>query len=665
MNDLDKTREQLLEELTALRARVAGCEAVNASEAATRDREHLLRLALRWANAAAWHWDGGEHRVHWSPEMFELYGLDPTGPPLSLDEWLTIVDARDRDRVMQELEKSLTEQLEFDIPFRIMHPKRGERWLTALGRFLLSDQGGPPRALGITLDVTRSRQAEELLRHSESRLRGIFESSLVGMIYWEAGGAISEANQAFLDLLGYSREELREGLIRWDAITPEEWRQGDLECLEHLCRTGEAFPREKEYLHKDGRRVPVLLGGNFLEGYKDRGVSFVLDLTERKQLEEKLRQAQKMEAVGQLAGGIAHDFNNLLTVISGCSALVLSDMPTSDPNHSLIEEIRRAGDRAAGLTRQLLAFSRKQFLKPVTLDLNGTVLDLQKMLSRLIGETIELVAELDPQIGQVTADPGQIEQVIVNLALNARDAMPHGGRFTMRTRNVELRADEVRSRPHATARRYVQLSVSDSGCGMTPEVKAHLFEPFFTTKEVGKGTGLGLATVHGVVVQSEGFIEVESEPGSGTTFHIYLPRMDAQAATIGPSPAATAERGTETVLLVEDEDPVRRLVASVLQSYGYQVLTAQNGEEALELIERLREPIHLVVTDVVMPRMSGPQFIEALLPRYPLLKVLFLSGYAGDAVSRHGIADSGGAFLEKPFSPVMLANKVREILDGE
>jgi signal transduction histidine kinase/ActR/RegA family two-component response regulator len=380
--------------------------------------------------------------------------------------------------------------------------------------------------------------------------------------------------------------------------------------------------------------------------------------------EDQLRQAQKLEAVGRLAGGIAHDFNNLLTVILSYSQLLLMKLPPADGMRGELEEIQRAGQRAADLTRHLLAFSRQQVLQPKVLDLNAIVTAVDRMLRRLIGEDIDLVTAPGAALGRIQADPGQVEQVIMNLVVNARDAMPEGGKLTIETGNAELDEDYVRTRVDLRPGRYVMLAVSDTGCGMTPEVRTRIFEPFFTTKEVGKGTGLGLSTVHGIVKQSDGHIEVYSEPGHGTTFKVYLPRLEEGAEQVPVERGAVGHlHGAETVLVVEDEEPIRRVMGLSLRLHGYTVLEATDGSEAIALCERGDPPIDLLLTDVVMPLMSGPELVQRVIRACPGLKVLFVSGYTDRALIHQGLRQPGTAFLQKPFTPETLARTVREVLD--
>jgi two-component system, cell cycle sensor histidine kinase and response regulator CckA len=398
--------------------------------------------------------------------------------------------------------------------------------------------------------------------------------------------------------------------------------------------------------------------------------SVMASLDQRKQTEEALRQSedylrqsQKMEAVGRLAGGVAHDFNNLMTVIMGRSELLMTGLDEADPLRRNADEIKRTAERAVALTRQLLAFSRKQVLTPKVLDLNVVVANMDRMLRRLIGEDIDLVTVLGPALERVKADPGQIEQVIMNLAINARDAMPSGGKLTIETANVYL--DHAYARKHAAVRPgpYVMLSVSDNGTGMDADTQSHIFEPFFTTKDQGKGTGLGLATVYGIVKQSEGYIWVYSEPGWGTSFKMYLPRIADAPEPLEPVPAVAQPRGSETVLLVEDEDGVRELTREILTMNGYTVIAARHGAEALEVCQRHSGEIALILTDVVMPQMSGHELMERIRPLRPSLKVLYMSGYTDKAIVRHGMLTGDIAFLQKPFTPDALARKVREVLD--
>jgi nitrogen-specific signal transduction histidine kinase len=381
------------------------------------------------------------------------------------------------------------------------------------------------------------------------------------------------------------------------------------------------------------------------------------DITERKQLEEQFIQAQKMEAIGRLAGGVAHDFNNLLTVINGyCDLLLLSDLPVGDPRRESVSTIRDAGERAAGLTQQLLAFSRKAMIEPKVIDLNELVSESSKLLRRLIGEDIVLAVITAPTPTPVKVDPGQFEQVLMNLVVNARDAMPRGGRLTIET--------SARVLGEGDANRFVRLSVSDTGSGMTEEVKGKIFEPFFTTKEVGKGTGLGLAVVHGVINQGGGEISIESSVGAGTTFHILLPLVSPTQVAPVPETVATDTRGTETVLLVEDEKTVRRIARLALETKGYTVLEAEHGAAALQLIQLHPGEIHLLLSDVIMPEMGGRQLLEEVRRCRPGLRALFMSGYTDDAVLRHGVIHGTDAFLQKPFTPLVLAKKVREVLDA-
>jgi signal transduction histidine kinase/CheY-like chemotaxis protein len=425
---------------------------------------------------------------------------------------------------------------------------------------------------------------------------------------------------------------------------------------------------ETQFRRRDGTIIWVRDSGRAVRDDEGRVLSYegsLEEITERRRLEEQLRQAQKMEAIGRLAGGVAHDFNNLLTAMMGYTGLVLETLSPNDPMRSDIEGIQKTAERASNLTRQLLAFARKQVIHPAVLNPNDLILNVDKMLRRLIGEDIELVTLPAPNLGQVKADPGQLEQVLLNLAVNARDAMPRGGKLTVETNNVTLDEDYASQHVDVPAGEYVLLSVSDTGIGMTEEVKTHLFEPFFTTKERGKGTGLGLATCFGIVKQSGGHIEAYSEVNRGTTFKIYLPRLkEAISPVPGRAKSGDLPRGTETVLLVEDESAVRELASRMLRQQGYNVLEAANGEEALRVAgEYAGEEIHLLLTDVVMPRLGGTELADQLKVMRPDIKVLFTSGYTDNAIVHPSILESGMAFLPKPFSSQMLARKVREVLD--
>jgi two-component system cell cycle sensor histidine kinase/response regulator CckA len=511
----------------------------------------------------------------------------------------------------------------------------------------------------------RVRRTEEALQESEERYRKFFEDDITGDYISTPEGRLLACNAAFARIFGF--DSVEEALAsRTTSIYPSpEAREAFLQLLRRE-RTLELH--ELELRRRDGAAVHVV--ENVIGIFDEQGEltsfkGYMFDITERKALEEQLLQSQRLQAVGQLAGGVAHDFNNLLTVIRGNAALGLLDASDVGSESGYFGEIDRAAVRAAELTQQLLAFSRRQVLLPKVLDLNAVVRDMYKMLQRVIGEDIELITSAHPDLSRVKADPGQIEQVIVNLAVNARDAMPQGGTLIIETADAEL--DEHYSRRYGYVRTgsYVMLAVSDTGSGMSPETRARVFEPFFTTKAEGKGTGLGLSTVYGIVKQSGGYIWVYSELGHGTTVKIYLPRENPAAEEAdqhrGPR---EAPRGSETVLLIEDEDTVRALARRVLERSGYAVIEARDGEEALMLAERDGDKLDLVVTDVVMPRMSGRVVAERLAEHRPGLPVLFMSGYTDDAVMRHGILASGAAFLQKPFTPHALALKVREVLDA-
>jgi two-component system cell cycle sensor histidine kinase/response regulator CckA len=423
---------------------------------------------------------------------------------------------------------------------------------------------------------------------------------------------------------------------------------------------------EVEWKRKDGAFITVRCSGWPVKDESNTYIEvFAEDVTERRVLERQLRMASKMEAVGRLSGGIAHDFNNLLGVIIGYIQVIKRSLVPGQPSYEYAEEIEKAGQRAVSLTRQLLAFSRQQVLEPVILNLNTLVSEMEKMLPRLIGEDIQLNLILAPVIGQVKADPGQIEQVVMNLVVNARDAMPDGGKLTVQTANAELDTAFAREHPGSVPGQYVMLAVTDTGTGIDPEIQAQIFEPFFTTKGRDKGTGLGLATVYGVVKQSNGYIAVESEKGKGALFKIYLPRIEQPVATRSESSQMPLNvRGSETILLVEDAKPLRILAQLFLKENGYQVLTAADGAEAQQVAAQNLDPIHLLLTDVVMPGINGRVLAERLALRHPAMKVLYMSGYTDSFIAGHGVLEEGIHLIHKPFTEETLMYKVRELLDA-
>ncbi len=535
---------------------------------------------------------------------------------------------------------------------------------------LRRDSSGKPIGFrGITRDVTERKQAEEALQKEREISLSILENAPYGVALIDKGGQYIYTNPEFTNITGYMLQDVPTGKDWFQKAFPDSNdRRKMLKLWKEDRSKGDMINREFNICCKDGKICQVDFRSTFLKD--GRAVIVFRDITERKRaeeemksLQEQLRQSQKMEAIGRLAGGIAHDFNNLLTVIKGYSQLSLVELKENTPLRGNIEHIHTATDRAADLVRQLLAFSRRQILEMKVWDLNTILTNLKNMLRRLIGEDIELTTILAEDLGRVKTDLGWIEQAIMNLVVNARDAMPSGGKLTIETGNVILDEAHVSHRVGVKPGHFVMLSVSDTGVGMTPEVRERLFEPFFSTKEKDKGTGLGLSTVYGIVKQSDGDIWVYSEPGKGSTFKIYLPRVDGPPEPLREKvPGDELLRGTETILLVEDEEEVRKLTVRVLERQGYKVLAAREGDEAFLICKQHQDPIHLMLTDVVMPGMNGQELAERLKPFYPGMKVLYMSGYTDNAIVLHGVLMEGVHYIQKPFTVQALARKVREVL---
>jgi PAS domain S-box-containing protein len=540
-----------------------------------------------------------------------------------------------------------------------------------LADYLPLKEGGKAVAVSVVVtELTELRQAQEALKRSEERLRIALDGNSEGVWDWDIlkGPAVFSAGYA--RMLGYEPEEFPKDYDSWRALVhPDDIGGVDRAHSEHIYEN-KKFRVELRMRKKSGDWCWILSRGAVVErdseGHAVRMIGTHMDITEQKlaeaenaRLQRQLLQAQKLESVGRLAGGIAHDFNNLLTVISGYSDLLLRELASDDAHREVITEMRAVALRAANLTRQLLAFSRKQIRHPQPLIIDATIQDMQRMITRLLGEDVQLKMMLNGGEAVIFADPGQLDQVIMNLVVNARDAMPYGGTLTIETKMPDVNEPgQTEGHPHS----WVVIAVRDTGVGMDKATQAHLFEPYFTTKETGKGSGLGLSTIHGIVAQSGGHVHVESAPGSGTTFRIYLPRME------GPLPVPTSIEeitnlfGTETVLVVEDEAEVRGYTAAALKAYGYRVHTAENAQAALMVVEQEKDDIDLVLTDVVMPSMSGRDLVARLALLRPSLKVLYMSGYSSDIIAHHGILEEGLTLVEKPFSPEQLAQKVREVL---
>jgi two-component system, cell cycle sensor histidine kinase and response regulator CckA len=633
-------------------------------ENALRESEERFRLIAETIDEIFWIFDLDKSLMTYiSPAFKRICGYSFrrfADNPLSA---LESVHPDDRERTMAGFSLMKTGQ-QLDFETRIIRPDGSIRHLWNRGFPIADGTGRVQRYVGVAQDITAWRETEEKLKESTEYLNQIINCLGDPIFVKDRQHRLVVVNEAFCTFSGTRREEMLGKAT--DEYLPSALASFLWEQEEGVFETGKESVGEENVPEGEGKIRTVMAKKTLLtdKNGNKQIVGVLRDITSYKHLQAQFLQAQKMEAIGVLAGGIAHDFNNLLNVINGYCELILSSLSENDPLRKDIEQVGLAGQKATSLTSQLLAFSRKQILQPKIVDLNGVIGDMHSMLRRLVPENIDLVTVLQPQLGPINADPVQIQQVILNLVVNARDAIPKGGTLIIETADIDLEEQYVRNHPTVTSGRYVMLAISDSGLGMDEETKAHLFEPFFTTKEKGKGTGLGLSTVYGIVKQSNGYIWVYSEPGNGTTFKIYFPRMEHPGARIAAEKKAHSElRGSETVLVAEDESAVRDLACRILRGRGYTVFDAANGRNALAFAQKYSGKIHLVLTDVVMPGMSGRDLVDQLKSTRPGIKALYVSGYTDNAILHHGILDSGVAFLQKPFSVESLLHKMREVLD--
>jgi len=606
--------------------------------------------------------DTSGNQVYANSAFARMMGFENSQAMLG-KSWRDIYDHRDIALLQDQVRESLAQSGKWSGQISIRRRDNSripiEMTITAMA------QGG---TVCVARDITRRLAAERARTETEAKYRALIEQVAAVSYIAELGvhGEWLYVSPQVETIFGYKPDEWLSQSDQWTRFVPAE-DHPIIHAAEEACLSARRFQAEYRIVRKDGQIIWVSDTAVVVPGSDNHPLmeGIIVDITERKALENQLQQARRMEAVGRLAGGIAHDFNNLLTIIKGYVEMATNRSGKQPELRSDLQHIGDASERAGTLVRQLLAFSRKQVLKPKVLDLNSIVLNLEKLLRRLLAETVEMKTVAGKNVGAVKADPSQIEQVIMNLVVNARDAMPKGGRILIETSNVEL--DDSYSQDHATVRpgRYVMLAVTDTGVGMTSDTVAHIFEPFYTTKESGRGTGLGLSTVYGIVKQSGGYIWVYSEPEKGTTFKVYLPRVEdrVEVSSTAQAPAPAARDGKETILLVEDEPAVRELTRMVLSKRGYSVIEALNPADAERLAGSHGAEIHLLLTDVVMPGMSGHELAKRLTARHRNLRVLYMSGYTYNVIAEDGTLEEGLSFLQKPFTPQVLAQKVRETLD--
>ena len=594
-----------------------------------------------------------------SPQITQILGFTPEEWLGNPQNWRKQVHPEDLERVLAEEDRSLRNEGDlYRTEYRLRTRENKYVWVRDEATYV-RENGSQLFMRGLLLDITEHKQAEEELRRSEHRLQTTINAAPVILFALDRQGVFTFSAGKGLQDLG-----LKPGQVVGHSVF--DVYRDEPEILDHVRRVlaGEDFTAVDPLTRAQRIYETHWTPSRDSAGNQTGVIGVATDVTERVHLQEQLRSMQQMEAIGRLAGGIAHDFNNLMNIVLGHTQILAAEKDLTEGMQNGLAQVRKAAERATSLTQQLLAFSRKQVLRPKFVHLNEIVTDVEKMLARVIGEDIELVSRLDPSLAWVKADPIQLQQVLMNLAVNARDAMPHGGKLLLETCNVAREEASTQQQPGFPSCPCVMLAVSDTGDGMSEEVLEHIFEPFFTTKEQGKGTGLGLATVYGIVKQSGGHISVSSTLGKGTTFCIYFPAETASVEAIVEAPVAKVARGTETILVVEDEPNLREIIRVFLEDYGYRVLEATDVDEALRLVKTLSDPIHLTLTDVIMPGMSGRQLAEQILIVRPTMRIVYMTGYTDDMVIQHRVLNPGVTLLQKPFEKAQLAAKVRQVLDA-